>query len=765
MRFFAAGKQPQLSLEELCHLRWLLGGLLALLSVWTLFHLEASIWPFAAVATITIVGTMLHPALPGAVPRLVWRLLVPVIALVFVADVMSNEIVLSLVRLNTMLVMYRAVSYRERRDDLQLMALSLFLAVLTGVLTVSLVFVVQILLFAAVAMVQLFVINVVDDALAGSPMATVNWVRISRKRLLHRMRLVLDVRVAVLAGSLFAAVVFFTAVIFMAVPRFEVSNPVNLFALNRKGSLTGFSENVALGEVTDLKTDDGVAMRIDIRGGAAVPEEPYWRMVALDEYAAGAFRMSESVRHAAGDRALPYLDLAPLQQAPIDPQRRPKDNGSVVVFMEPGVSRYLPQPGGFSEIHFRETQEIVSNDLLRVYATREASAGLLSYQIEGADFSGIISDPHFTQERTRVVPPSGRRAAPRGGSLSVGSAGLEQAALRGESVYPHTTLALPESSVAREYLAGVVAEITGGRQVGAAEFARLACAYLDRRHSYATQVRLPPVSGAKIEDPVIRWLQAGAGGHCEFFAAAFTLLGRTAGHPVRVIAGFKGGTWNGYENYFMVRHSHAHAWCEIYNGEGAWLRVDPTPGAGGVVTEAAPLPQPQVAIGDRSTSAYLDSLRMLWYRRIVNFDQRSQQGVVDSLRRLGRTIGLWSDAFVAVVRDQFVSWQKAPLSFSSKGDILYASVVLFCIAVLLKRLGLGKSDVLEWFQRGRVSTRRRAGQLLGRLEMRVANPPRRRSWDEQRALEIAAQLTVIRYGRVENWPEPLKTFRSARRML
>lgn len=765
MRFFAAGKQPQLSLEELCHLRWLLGGLLALLSVWTLFHLEFSIWPFAAVATITIVGTMLHPALPGRVPRLVWRLLVPVIALVFVADVMNNEIVLSLVRLNTMLVMYRAVSYRERRDDLQLMALSLFLAVLTGVLTVSLVFVVQILLFAAVAMVQLFVINVVDDALAGAPVATVNWVRIPRRRLLHRLRLAMDVRVALLAGGLFAAVVFFTAVIFISVPRFEVSNPVNFFALNRKGSLTGFSENVALGEVTDLKTDNGVAMRIDIRGGASVPEEPYWRMVALDEYEAGAFRMSRSVRQAAGDRALPYLDLAPLQQMPVDRHRRPLENGRIVIFLEPGVSRYLPQPGGFSEIQFRETQEIIANDLLRVYATREASAGLLSYQIEGADFSGVISDPHFGQEKTRLAPTSGRRAAPRGGSLSVGSAGLEQAASRGEDVYPQSTLAVPVSADAREYLAGVVAEITGGRELGAAEFARLACAYLDRRHSYAMQVRLPPVGGAKIEDPVIRWLQAGVGGHCEFFSAAFTLLGRTAGHPVRVIAGFKGGTWNGYENYFMVRHSHAHAWCEIYDGEGAWLRVDPTPGAGGIVTESAPLTPAQIAGSDRSTAAYLDSLRMLWYRRIVSFDQRSQQSVVDSFRKIGHTIRVWCGAFLDVVRDQYVAWQKAPLSFTNKGDILFYAIVLFCIAVLLKRLGLGKSDVLEWFQRGQVSTRRRAGQLLGRLEMRVANPPRRRSWNEQQALELADQLTLIRYGRVENWPEPLKTFRAARRML
>jgi len=767
MRFFAAGRQPQLSLEELCHVRWLLGGLLALLSVWTLFHLEFSIWPFAAVATVTITGTMLHPALPGAVPRIVWRLIVPVIVIVFVVDILTNEMVLSLVRLNTMLVMYRAVSYRERRDDLQLIALSLFLIVLTGVLTVSLVFVVQILMFAAVAMLLLFVINVVDDALAGAPMATASWVRIPRMRLVHRLRQALDLRMAALAAGLFATVVLVTAVIFVAVPRFEVSNPVNFFSLNKGGTLTGFSENIALGEVTDLKTDDSVAMRVDVQGGASVPPDPYWRMVVLDEYENGSFRVSRWVQRAVGERSLPCLDLAPVPQPGAGREHRPRENGRIVVFMEPGVSRFLPQPGRFSEIRFKEMQEIVSNELFRVYATRQQGSMLLSYRIEGADFGGLIHDTLAMHERSRSVSPSARRAAPRAGALSAGGAGAayEPAGADSGIAYPQTTLTVPVSAAAQEFLRSVVAEITGGRELGAAEFARRACAYLERRHSYAMQVRLPaPVDGA-MEDPVIRWLQAGVGGHCEFFAAAFTLLGRTVGHPVRVVTGFKGGTWNGFENYFMVRHSDAHAWCEIHDGEGAWLRVDPTPGAGGLAADHSLLAQPQAVRGDRSTAAYLDSMRMLWYRRIVNFDQRSQRNVADSLRQVARTAGLWAGAIVTVLCDQWLKWQRSPLSFTNKGDILCFSIVLFLIAVLMKRLGLGKSDVMEWFQRGQAPTRQRAGQLLRRLEMRVANPPRRRSWDEELALHLAGQLTLIRFGRVESWPEPLKTFRAVRRML
>ena len=744
-------------------MKWLLGGMLALISVGTLFHLEASIWPLAAVATVAIGGVLLFPETPARVPRLVWRLTVPAIAVVFVVDAVSNEIVLSLVRLNTMLVMYRALTYRDRRGDLQLIALSLFLAVLTGVLTVSLVFVAQILLFTGVAMMLLFVINVLDDALAGAALDATAWVRIPRRRLWVRLRQAWDVRLLILGMGLFSAVVLASALIFMAIPRFEVSNPISFLSFNRGGSLTGFSEEIALGEVTDLKKDNTVAMRIDPQGGALVPDEPYWRMVALDEYENGAFRVSQSVRDAVGDRSLPCLDLAPVQQARERRRSGGPVDGRVVVFMEPGVSRFLPQPGTFAEMRFKEMQEIVANDLFQVYATRLQSAVLLSFQIEGGDFSGTIPDVVFTHERARTVSAAGRRAAPRAGALSAGT----PISTRDGSgtAYPQTTLAVPVSDEARQYLAGVVEEITGGREMDAAEFARRACEYLDRTHVYSMQIRLPALPPGQREDPVIRWMQAGAGGHCEFFAAAFTLLARTAGHPVRVVTGFKGGAWNGFEGYFMVRHSDAHAWCEIHDGVGAWLRVDPTPGSGGLAAGQTSFGAVRALVTDRSTTAYLDSLRMLWYRRIVNFDQRSQQGVASSLKRIGTLAGVWAGATVDVVREQWKRWQAAPLSFSSKGDVLVLAIVLFLIAVFLKRLGVGKGDVLEWLQRSPVSTRQRAGRLLQRLEQRVARPPRRKSWDEHRALELADQLTLIRYGRVETWPEPLKTFRAVRRLL
>ena len=58
----AMRKPPQLSLEELLHVRWLIGGGLALLSIGTVFYLDAAIWPVALFATGEFVVNVVHTA-------------------------------------------------------------------------------------------------------------------------------------------------------------------------------------------------------------------------------------------------------------------------------------------------------------------------------------------------------------------------------------------------------------------------------------------------------------------------------------------------------------------------------------------------------------------------------------------------------------------------------------------------------------------------------------------------------------------------------
>jgi transglutaminase-like putative cysteine protease len=77
-------------------------------------------------------------------------------------------------------------------------------------------------------------------------------------------------------------------------------------------------------------------------------------------------------------------------------------------------------------------------------------------------------------------------------------------------------------------------------------------------------------------DAVDDFLFASRKGFCEHFAAGFAVLMRAAGVPTRLVGGYQGGRWNAYGDFFTVRHSDAHVWCEVWLAHRGWVRVDPT---------------------------------------------------------------------------------------------------------------------------------------------------------------------------------------------
>lgn len=81
----------------------------------------------------------------------------------------------------------------------------------------------------------------------------------------------------------------------------------------------------------------------------------------------------------------------------------------------------------------------------------------------------------------------------------------------------------------------------------------------------------PPVYG---RDDIDELMFQGQRGFCAHFAAAMVFAARSAGFPARIITGYQGGEWSD-EGYLSVRQYDAHAWAEIWTGEG-WQRFDPT---------------------------------------------------------------------------------------------------------------------------------------------------------------------------------------------
>jgi len=68
-------------------------------------------------------------------------------------------------------------------------------------------------------------------------------------------------------------------------------------------------------------------------------------------------------------------------------------------------------------------------------------------------------------------------------------------------------------------------------------------------------------------------------GYCEHFATAMVLMLRSVGIPARLVTGFLQGQWNDFGKYYLIRQKDAHSWVEAYLPSEGWITVDPTPPA------------------------------------------------------------------------------------------------------------------------------------------------------------------------------------------
>lgn len=128
-------------------------------------------------------------------------------------------------------------------------------------------------------------------------------------------------------------------------------------------------------------------------------------------------------------------------------------------------------------------------------------------------------------------------------------------------------------------------------------------------------------------------------GFCEHFSSAFVVLMRSAGIPARVVTGYTGGYYNRIGGYWLVRHSDAHAWTEVWLRGRGWVRIDPTaavaperiydtladrtPGAGGLLG----------GLGATPALEFSDWVRRGWNDLVLGFN-------VERQRHLFRPLGV-----------------------------------------------------------------------------------------------------------------------------
>lgn len=737
--------RPQLTLDELRRMKWLLGGSVALVSLWTVFFLDIEALGLVSIASAAIAAVLAWPQLPARVPGVVWRLAVPAIVIAVAADFYASpETLPVLIRLAVLLVLYRAVAYRRKREDLQLIVLGLFLVVVAGVLTVSLEFALLLLVFTATALGFLFVVTLIDIVDTGPKVMRPEeltevpvWARAAWAPTLRRVRETADWRLLGFAAVLFAGVVAVSALLFLLIPRFEIGSGFFLDKYITRKTRTGFTESVRFGGVAELVQDNSIAMRVDVSDLPSVDRVPYFRMLVLDEYTPEGFRLSAAMKATllAGQQVGQVVRGAS--------GGGDEAGGRWTFYLEPGVSRFLPLPGAFSMLRLRDPAPLQRHPGARLVALRSEPMAMAAFQLDGVELDAPVRDAAMA----RVLSEE------RAGTLAAGD--------RGRHLLLH--LRAPAGAENEAVLARVVREITGGEALAADEFARRATQWLQARHAYALSANVPRGAG----DGIVKWLDSNEPGFCEFFAGALAVLSRAAGHPARVVAGFRGGAVNAFENYIMVRNSDAHAWVELFDGEETWFAVDPTIGTGTGTAAQDPLGPRREQ--DSSWGARLDSLRVLWYRRVVNFDTRQQVEMVEAVKSFTTSSGDALRARLEQWAQRLKAWAAGPWDWARVMRLGGALVALAGAVVLVWRgAGWLRRRWSAWRHPGEFDpVRREAGRALKRIaecELRSADWPAEAHAVTEELKHVRAELERLRFGRKETWPEPRAVFRRAKKV-
>ncbi|HZZ18307.1 MAG TPA: DUF3488 and transglutaminase-like domain-containing protein [Opitutaceae bacterium] len=705
-------RPQQLSLDELQLLRWLLGGVLMLLSVATVFYMDIGSEWMALLSAAGILAALVKPALPARVPNIVHRLAFPAILAFFAADLWrSGQILPAIVRLDLLLLLYRGLSYRARRDDLQIVVLGLFLIVIAGVLTVSLLFAGQILLFTGCALALLMVVTIAGSTEGGlAPKLAVRnvvpgWADYGWRNLFSRLWDVADWRLLASGIVLFAGVVVVSGLLFLAIPRFQLENSLFLERFVVHKAMTGFNDQIKFGDITDITQDDGVAFNADISDQTQAPATPYWRMVILDEYKDGSFKLSPGMR-AAFERERTSANILPgyggYRNVP-----------SWTFYLESGVSRYLPTLGRFYALRFQDAHNFRYSTDLGIVALRDEPASMTAYRVEGMNpGSDQMVDLPFAgrwKKRGRVGFPM---------QMDIDLSAPDKAKLQ-----------------KTDDDLGVV------KGMATRDFAVKAIDWLRMRHRYALSPSIPSGDG----DPLIRWLVSTEPGHCELFAGSLVMMARTAGIPARVVTGFKGGTWDAYSGNYTVRNSDAHAWVELWDSTvHSWIREDPL--AAATIDPTKEVGAAAIAgIMDRSWAARINSLRVFWYRRIVNFDQQTQADAAKAVKEATDSSGRWIRETLAGLVGNMKTWFLGPWSTSK---ILKLSPIAVVVAMIAWLLTTGRWRLAGVGRGGKVDpVRREAGRWLRKVD----GPE-----------PLVADLQRLRYGPSPSWPKPTEVFRKAR---
>jgi transglutaminase-like putative cysteine protease len=354
--------------------------------------------------------------------------------------------------------------------------------------------------------------------------------------------------------------------------------------------LPGFSNQVNLGDIGEIKTSSRPVMHIRIDSALAVGPLK-WRGTALSDFD--------------GKR---WTNPNPNRQ----PEIIPVEHDHVVL-----------APAGLPgrRVNYRVDLEELENDTLFFAGTPEIlelRADALLHSETASYRLGHAVPPGFHYDVYSLLddPPEG-------------------APLRFPP--PVLPLAARERYLQLPALDSRIAEL--GRRFAANAPSDLARARAVERHlrsDYGYTLQLPDRA---VADPLANFLFVRRKGHCEYFASSMAVMLRSLGIPARLATGFQSGVYNPVSGLWLLRASDAHSWVEAWIPGHGWTTFDPTPAdvnAGGL------------AILGR-LALYLDAAGTFWQEWVMTYDVARQGTLAYRMEQGARHWGIqWTDTAASV---------------------------------------------------------------------------------------------------------------------
>jgi hypothetical protein len=379
-------------------------------------------------------------------------------------------------------------------------------------------------------------------------------------------------------------------VIFLAMPRRSSMARLQTAALPAR-HLTGFDEEVRLGQLGEILENDSVVMSIELYdhdGNRTAPvSEPLWRGVTMSSYDKGRW-----LRPQGGDRGR---------------------------FSSSSANRFAANPRIISQhIRLEPTDSPVLFGLRPILDARSTTHRYSVPELNSVDGTIVREDPR-SENYDYVVKSLADPAQPQPGERRPRRAEL------GLLLEVPMAIREPLKQLAEQQVHDIPPEAPL-RRARALEQYFLSSGYF-RYTLHLTMVD-------RDLDPVLDFLINRKEGHCGYFASALVLLLRSIGLPARMVGGFKGGDWNDIAKVLSVRQKHAHSWVEVYVSPGpdedpVWVTLDPTP--------AAERNQAVASVGGFATRFRLitDLVRYIWVFYIVGYNADRQQFLLyDPIRKL-----------------------------------------------------------------------------------------------------------------------------------